>query len=258
MLRITAKKDVVDDRRYVYHAYKVFVEDLKNERTHRIFTISTFCDFTAAKWFKEVLKSCRNSHGKIVVGVCAEVEADWLKNVACSDPGDDPYGILQLCIGSQCLIYQLPEPGDDPPRCVTEFFSDPNVVAVGVGMKTLAKRMLREQRLKMVNTVDLGTLAFEGLRREDLDLGRYDLDRLAKAVLGKHMDVVRPEKDMKWYDRISHYDWYDRVLTCEKAAYATVDPYLCFLIGTQLYDMIKDHSAPKKKKKNNKNKNKKN
>lgn len=259
MLTVTGERDLQRDPRYMYHAYRVFVEDSKNERTHRIFTMSTVYDYTAAEWFSDVRKSCRNLCGKILVGVWGEVGGNWHKNRAVGDPGDDPYLYLYICTGSQCLIYHLPEPGYDPPRCFNEFFSDPNVVSVGVGMKALKERMVLEQRLWMENTVDLGTLAFDGLERYDLDLGRYDLDQLAKAVLGKHMDVIRPDKkDLMWFDKTTDSPWDThcfKVFSPEKVAYATLDAYLCFLIGIEIYDMIKERSISnsKKAKKNMKN-----
>ena len=259
---MTGEREILRDRRYIYHAYKVFVEDSKNERTHRIFTMSTVYDYTAAEWFLDVRKSCRNSHGKIVVGVWGEVAGDWYNNRACRHPAaDDPYSYLYICTGSQCMIYHLPEPGYHPPKCFAQFFTDPNVVAVSVGVEALRERMALEQRIWMKNVVDLGTLALEGLQRQDLDLGRYDLDQLAKAVLGKHMDVIRPGKDMKWFDKDTSSVWdthYFKVFTPEKVAYATLDAYLCFLIGTQLYDMIKDRSTSKKDKKNRMNRKNKN
>ncbi|KAA8549038.1 hypothetical protein F0562_000722 [Nyssa sinensis] len=139
---------------------------------------------------------------------------------------------------------------------------DSRVIAVGMDMFNVAKKLDRDYQIKIRNPIDLNCMAVKGLRRDDLDLGRYDLDRLATTVLGKHVDVIRPENKVEWYDR--RFFRYDRLLTLEKVKYATVDPYLCFLIGSELLDVIGperlhliDASASVEKKKKKKQKTKK-
>ncbi|KAK9280924.1 hypothetical protein L1049_003815 [Liquidambar formosana] len=202
------------DWNYSYDDYTVYVED------HRILTITTDCMWTTSKWIKDVLKSHRTKPGTVLVGLCVDREH---LNFTKGGFRDSPYQLLQLCIGSQCLLYHFPDPYDyETLKFLNDFFSDPRVVAMGVDMLSVAKKLKNDYGIMIKNPMDLRSLAIKGLRRDDLDLGRYDLDRLAKVVLGKHMDVVRPEKKV----------------SCKKVKYATVDPYLCFLIGSELLDMI--------------------
>lgn len=121
-----------------------------------------------------------------------------------------------------------------------------------MGIKEKASKLEKDFGIKMKNVVDLNELAVKGMKREDLDLGRYDLDRLAKAVLGKRVDVVRPDekkKKIEWYvnnEKPSY--WCFPELKEEKVLFTTVDAYLCFLIGSELFDMIQAGSSKKMKK----------
>lgn len=110
-------------------------------------------------------------------------------------------------------------------------------MAVGMEMETISKKLEKDYGIKMKNTMDLRGMAVEGLKKagESLDLWRYDLDKLAKTVLGKHVDVDRPEGKVDFY----YYYWYNiRDVMVEKAEIATIDAYISFLIGSHLHDLI--------------------
>lgn len=127
-------------------------------------------------------------------------------------------------------------------------------------MEAIAMKMERNHGIVIKNAVDLRSMAVEGLkeRGEPLDLARYDLDKLAVTMLGKHVDVVRPEKKVEWYDddSIDYGWWWERELRLEKVQFLTIDAYLCFLVGSELHSMIhgsgiEDVQAKSKKKKKN-------
>ncbi|GMI69495.1 hypothetical protein HRI_000618800 [Hibiscus trionum] len=259
-----------EDPYYFYDCYTVNVEG------HRILTIVTYCDYTAAKWLKEAKKinnttSLRNS---LIVGFSVERRYDEFTR---RGRRDTPYELLYLCTGSQCLIYHLEDPDSyyisRPHKFLNPFFEDPNVIVVGTGIKAKAASLERHFAVKIKNAVDLNELAVKGMKRDELDLGRYDLDRLAKAVLGKRMDVVRPEEKLEWFKERRSY-WHDDEMTESKVMFTTTDAYLFYRIGSKLLSMIHGHekdssaaaaavaaaaAAPsnKKKKKKNKKKNKK-
>ncbi|KAK9265686.1 hypothetical protein L1049_012575 [Liquidambar formosana] len=247
-MEITVEALKTLDWNWSYDDYTVYVED------HRILTIATDCEWTGSKWMKDVLKSHRTKHGNVLVGLCVDRQnSDSPKRGS----RDSPYELLQVCVGSQCLLYHLDDPYDYlVPKFLNEFFSDPRVVVVAVDMVSVARKLKIDFEIKIKNPMDLGSLAIKKLQRHDLDLGRYDVDRLAKVVLGKHMDVVRPEKKVRWFDK-HWYSQYERMLTDEKVKFATVDAYLCFLIGSELLDMI-DVSPSTANKNKNTNTNRKN
>ncbi|CAK9152852.1 unnamed protein product [Ilex paraguariensis] len=212
------------DYHYRYDGYTVYVGD------HRILTIYTESYDTATKWLKEVRKiHCNNKHNTLLVGVYVDrqflsYERHGLK--------DSPYDLISLCIGSHCLIYRLLHPEHyRTPRILETFFTDPAVIAVGMNMVSVAKKLMWDHGIKFVNPVDLNTMAMKGMKRDDLDIGRYDLDRLAKVVLGKRWDIVRPKQPVEWYER-------DEMLTVEKVMFVTVDTYFYYRIGSELLDMM--------------------
>ncbi|KAJ7977721.1 Ribonuclease H-like domain protein [Quillaja saponaria] len=87
-----------------------------------------------------------------------------------------------------------------PPKPLQKFFDNPRVIAVGMQMEYVADKLEHIHGIKIKNPMDLRSLAMKGLKREDLDLGRYTLNCLNKVVLGKHMDVEMPVKKMEWFE----------------------------------------------------------
>ncbi|KAK8509761.1 hypothetical protein V6N13_093610 [Hibiscus sabdariffa] len=251
-----------DDPYYFYDCYTVHVE------SHRILTIVTCCELTAAKWLKDAKKNNNMSslRNTLVVGFSVERRSDDFTRHGLSDT---PYELLYLCIGSHCLVYQLDDPAGyfnyRPSKFLNPFFDDPKVVVVGTGIKAKAARLERDFAVKIKNAVDLNDLAVKGMKRDELDLGRYDLDRLAKAVLGKHMDVVRP-KELEWFKERLPYCCHYVEMNERKVMFTTTDAYLCYRIGSQLFSTmihgnIDSSAAPppsnKKEKKKDQKKNKK-
>ncbi|KAM3358168.1 hypothetical protein P3S68_021099 [Capsicum galapagoense] len=124
-----------------------------------------------------------------------------------------PYNLLSVCTGSHCLLYRLPFPkyGDDPiPKALKAFFADPRVMAIGRKMRGVMKRLDEDFGIKFANPVDINILVVVGLERDELDLRNYDLNRLAMTVLGKHWDVIWPEKPIEWFPEGGRHWWRDQ------------------------------------------------
>lgn len=223
-----------------YQAYTVHVDD------HRILTVVTFSDQILSKWLNDLLKATKNSNNNHPLLVAVSAECESKRGLR-----DGPYDILILCVASHCIMYHLPE-GEAAPKSLRAFFENRRVVAVGMEMEAVARKLEREHGIAMKNAVDVRGLAVEGLKKEGehLDLWRYDLDKLAKTVLGKHVDVVRPLHKVDWYcfDYSHYYWWWERELTLDKVQLVTVDSYLFFLLGSHLHRKINDSSDSKKKK----------
>ncbi|KAF1867818.1 hypothetical protein Lal_00050252 [Lupinus albus] len=142
----------------------------------------------------------------------------------CGVKDHQPYDIITLCASRA-------------------FFENPGAIAVEMEMEAVVKNMARDHGIKIKNAVDLRALA------EQLDLARYDLNKVAITVLRKHVDVVRPEKKVEWYD--DYWKRWSRKLTTEKVRFATVDAYLCLLVGSGMYDVtVHGDDEAKAKKKN--------
>ncbi|PRQ31341.1 putative ribonuclease H-like domain-containing protein [Rosa chinensis] len=260
--RTAVELDVVPKlfhRRAVHDLYTVHVDSTQ------ILTVATRDDNIAGKWLTEVLKSTSSNTkplnpnpefrpDSIFVGLIADMDYEVY------GPGglqDHPYELLTFCVGSHCLMYSLPWP-DYPgtPKVVKAFFENPRVVVLGRDMAKVANKLKKTHGIEIRKAVDLNELAIRGMKRDDLDLGRYDLDRLAMTVLGKHFDVIRPEEKLyEWWtyeEGIYGQDSYDERLCDEKVKFSTLDTHLCLLIGTALAEAIhgaRFSGATKKKKK---------
>ncbi|ONI12817.1 hypothetical protein PRUPE_4G184900 [Prunus persica] len=139
--------------------------------------------------------------------------------------------MLCITIGCHCLIYEYFD--DKPAGLLVSFLANPRVFAVGRDMANLCRKLKADHGIEIRNAVDVNDLA---------------------AVLGKKMDVVRPEEELFWHGEYDSF-W---SMNCEVVKFYTVDLYLCYLIGLELIDAI-DGAADlkKKKKKKKKKKNKK-
>ncbi|XP_020098435.1 Werner Syndrome-like exonuclease [Ananas comosus] len=131
-----------------------------------------------------------------------------------------PIALLQLCVGSDCLIYQLLHRDAAHPPELENFFKDPRFCFVGDAVNEHADRLLSEQGLLVRNTVDLADAVAERLRRPELRSAR--LDRLMREVMGAEIEM--PE-DV----RLS--SWQQRVLQPHQVAYACADAFISYQIG---------------------------
>lgn len=237
-ISINKHVDIPFDNNSRYYSYTVHANH------HRILTIATTSSQTLSKWLNDFLKSTATTTNNNHMLVAVSAEHHTKRGVK-----DQPYDILTLCVGSHCLIYHLDTREDvqfsrdnAPNKSLRAFFENPRVLAVGIDMEAIARKMERVHGIVIKNAVDLRSMAVERLKEkgEPLDLARYDLDKLAVTVLGKHVDVVRPEKKVEWYDddSIYHCWWFERELRLEKVQFATIDAYLCFLVGSELHSMI--------------------
>lgn len=133
-----AKRDNLDPTytktRFKYHSYTVFIGPTN------IATIVTIGHDTAAKWLKQIEKIYRKKTGPVIVGLSTSTHggaAHSSDGKICTDPKKIPYDLLQIAVGCQCLIYVLK--GETKP--FRSFFKNPNVIAVGVDIASVAKKL---------------------------------------------------------------------------------------------------------------------
>ncbi|KAI8532861.1 hypothetical protein RHMOL_Rhmol11G0247600 [Rhododendron molle] len=72
----------------------------------------------------------------------------------CTDPKKIPYDLLQIAVGCQCLIYELR--GETKP--FRSFFKNPNLIAVGVDIASVAKKLDEFHNIQISNMLDLADL----------------------------------------------------------------------------------------------------
>ncbi|KAL3737318.1 hypothetical protein ACJRO7_026137 [Eucalyptus globulus] len=193
-------------------------------------------------WVQQVHKSHRK--GKkgeaVVVGISAERSRNYanaLYTRYMRTPGskDNPYDLLQLCAGNQCLLYEL-DPSHPIPKVLKDFVHDSRIF--GVGVEAMAKELEREYGLTMRKPVELRKVAEKS---KEVSLGYVDfrkknLEQLARIVLGAEAEVARPRK-IKWqmHDKYGPGAWdYDIRLSDELIKHASIDAFLACKMGTKL------------------------
>ncbi|MBA0710675.1 hypothetical protein Golax_009945, partial [Gossypium laxum] len=126
---------------------------------------------------------------------------------------------LQLCIGHQCLIFQLLH-ADTVPLSLRRFLNDPRNTFVGVWNHSDIAMLLRsEHRLSVSRVVDARHVAAE---RNGLS-PQLSMEKLAEILLGAP-DVRKPQS-------IGVSNWNDYRLSLEQIQYACVDAYVSFELG---------------------------
>lgn len=148
---------------------------------------------------------------------------------------DNPYDLLQLCAGNQCLLYEL-DPSHPIPKILKDFIHDSRIF--GVGIDAMAKELERQVGLTMRKPVELRKLAEKSkeISVGFVDFRRKNLEQLGRIVLGGEAEMARPRK-MKWYmhDRYGPKPWdYDFRLSDEMIKHASIDAFLACKMGTKL------------------------
>ncbi|XP_060179949.1 3'-5' exonuclease-like [Lycium barbarum] len=171
-------------------------------------------------WIVQTVQMHRRRLRKLLVGL----DIEWLP---CFNPDENhPVALLQLCVGRRCLLFQLLHK-DAVPGYLIDFLGDPNFKFVGVGVMEDAKKLLRDHRLFVANTVDLNRLAYSVYGEEVY--GKMGLKRMAKEVLGKVM-----EKPLN----VTLSKWDAEELCYEQVEYGAIDAFVSFEIGKNLFNLV--------------------
>ncbi|XP_057787674.1 uncharacterized protein LOC131004931 [Salvia miltiorrhiza] len=149
--------------------------------------------------------------GRLVVGLGVQ----WV-------PGESAAATLQLCVGNDCLIFQLHH-ADNCPEILRRFLVDPDVIFVGFSNHSDAAMLMRSPHgLEVGRLVDVRRVAHD-LRccRAGASMGE-----LAEEILGMH----GMEKDYG----VGRSDWDDEELTMDQVNYACHDVFLACLMANEL------------------------
>ncbi|KAE8714241.1 Mevalonate/galactokinase family protein isoform 1 [Hibiscus syriacus] len=178
-------------------------------------TIVTATPAVVRKWLSRVLYFHRIRSHKLVVGLGVQ----WNPSSPIDRP---PASTLQLCIGSQCLIFQLMH-ANAVPLALRRFLADPRNTFVGVwNHRDEAMLSCSKYGLKVSRLIDAREVAAErnGLSRQ------ISMEGLAEIILGAG-GVEKPK-------RIGCSDWDNYRLSLEQVQYACVDAHVSFELGRAL------------------------
>lgn len=151
--------------------------------------------------------------------------------IDCKWDGENTVAILQICVNSNCLIFQLNHSRYIPMSLIT-FLNTPSYTFTGIGIEETCEKLgyrrallERNQASFLSKMVDLGDLAVEkGYCTEDnMGLG---LAELAEIVLKKKVDED--------YQDVGMRRWDEEVLSGNQVKCACIDGFLSFEIGRVL------------------------
>ncbi|KAM7481815.1 hypothetical protein LguiB_006398 [Lonicera macranthoides] len=126
---------------------------------------------------------------------------------------------LQLCVGTRCLMYQLPADGySQIPESLNDFLSDSEICFVGV-------RELTNCRISCKSYIQVNKLAARVLKKPNLS-------RCSSGIL----ETLASEVGINLEESSSgvNVDWEAEVFTDEEIKCATRDVCACYLIANKL------------------------
>ena len=135
--------------------------------------------------------------------------------------------ILQLCVGTSCLVLQLFY-ANHVPAAIRSLLGDPTVRCVGIGVGEDAAKLADDYGLVCAAAVDL-----EGLCNQHLGIDgglgrtRLGLKGYAREVLGLTMEKPR---------NVTMSNWEKRQLDVAQVQYACIDAYVSYKLGERLLD----------------------
>ncbi|KAG5022636.1 hypothetical protein AAZX31_07G135000 [Glycine max] len=185
---------------------------------YTIQTLVTASPSQVGSWLSSNIRN--NADDLMIVGL----DVEWKPNTRPNMQPPNPVATLQLCIGHNCLIFQILY-APLIPRALSSFLNNPDVIFVGVGIQEDADKLLRDYNLRVTNVGELRSLAAEELQVFQLQWA--GLAALGHYVLGFEID--KPEN-------VTMSRWDNRYLTDEQVAYAAIDAFVSGEIGRALID----------------------
>ncbi|KAJ0753334.1 putative DNA helicase [Helianthus annuus] len=180
---------------------------------HTIETLVTATPSYVDTWIATIQ---RNHLHSLIVGLDVEWRPNQIPNL------QNPVATLQLCVGNQCLIFQiLMSPAI--PQSLINFLANPCYTFVGVGIDNDVEKLTRNYGLSVARWADLRDVAANvyGVR----EFKNAGIKVLAEQILGKQVD--KPKS-------VTMSRWDSRYLTPAQVQYAAIDAFLSFEIGRVL------------------------
>ncbi|KAL6626299.1 hypothetical protein ACP70R_030025 [Stipagrostis hirtigluma subsp. patula] len=174
----------------------------------------------ADEWIRSVRASSapRGAGRQLIVGL----DCEWKPNYR--PWTTSKVAILQLCVGTRCLVLQLFYVTRIP-ASLRSFLADPEVRVVGVGVGEDAAKLDDDYGLACAAPVDLEGLCDEYLGR--VGGRRLGLKGFAREVLGLAMEKPR---------NVTMSNWEKHDLDVAQIQYACIDAYVSYKLGEKVLD----------------------
>ncbi|EYU45731.1 hypothetical protein MIMGU_mgv1a021785mg [Erythranthe guttata] len=168
--------------------------------------------------------------------IIAGLDTEWLPNLGPQE--DHPIAVLQLCVGHDCLVFQILR-SDFIPKSLQVFLADPRHTFCGVGIKDDVDKLYDHHGLRVGRIADLNDLARMSKKMTDGQDRNYrymGLKKMALALLGKKM-----EKPLN----VTLSKWDAEELDSAQIQYAAIDAAVSFELGFMLWRNQNSNSCKK-------------
>jgi ribonuclease D len=152
------------------------------------------------------------------------LDTEWIELLS----GEHKVALLQLCVGSRCLIYQVRHAGYKLPDVLSKFLSEEGHIFVGAHISNDVERLQQDCNINISNWRDLQLIVSEvDDKYSHLYQNGYRslLEKIGNVVLELPL-----YKDRK----VNHKLWGLRYLLDWQVNYASKDAFLSFEIANQL------------------------
>ena len=201
------------------------VKLLATERSAKIYAVTihnrvitttvTSCRTVASSWIKRHLDATCSRHKK-VVGLDIEWRPSFTRGV------QNPVAIIQLCIKTCCLIFQLYQ-ASSIPKSLYKALENPNIIYTGVKISGDAKKLDEDYGLEVENLADIARMAADEFDQKEFR--RAGLKTLVEILIGEEMEKPK---------HVAISNWEVKELTYAQVRYASADAYYSYKLGKGL------------------------
>ncbi|GKA72328.1 Werner syndrome-like exonuclease [Tanacetum coccineum] len=181
----------------------------------KITTLVTTSPHFVNLWISQT-QQLNNHPNNNIVGLDIEWRPNQSRNV------ENPVAIIQLCVGTRCLIFQILH-CPNVPKSLKDFLSNTSYTFVGVGIESDVEKLIGDYNLSVGKMLDLRVLASEvyGVK----ELKNSGIKDLGFRVLGR--EIKKPKS-------VTMSRWDNEWLVPTQVQYACVDAFLSYEIGRVL------------------------
>ncbi|KAM7478492.1 hypothetical protein LguiA_026705 [Lonicera macranthoides] len=163
-----------------------------------------------------------NEHSVVDIGI-SELTSQFGTTVVglVLQPEQNPK-YLQLCVGTHCLMYQLPIGFIQIPKSLKDFLSDSEICFVGVGGSS-STHHVSDNCKSYVKLSELGAMVL-----------------MKPSLIGCSLEALANEVEIKLAESSSgvNVDWDAKVFSKEEIECGTRDVCACYLIGNKLLSSL--------------------
>ena len=149
--------------------------------------------------------------------------------------GDVMTAILQLCVGTSVLVFQvLYANGGDLPKVLKRFLTEEDNIFTGAHIENDVKRLRDDFSITITNPIDLQLVVPEAAIEYKHLGGPHPVYGVRRSSLEKIASEVLCLPHLRKPAGADHDHWHERYLDSFQVRYATIDAYLSYEIANQL------------------------